>query len=103
MLIIHGTKDIIVDVENADIVKNTVRGYVEQWLVEGRNHAFIIMGKEEDAYKEHIYNFIDRCKNVDITTNVTREPEEETETNSVDTNTGLKEQSFLERLISIFK
>lgn len=58
MLIIHGTKDILVKVENADTVKNTVKGEVDQWLVEGKNHAFIIMGQEEEAYREHVHNFI---------------------------------------------
>lgn len=60
MLIIHGTSDIIVDVENADIVKNTVKGDVEQWLVDGQNHAFIIMGQKKDEYREHVHNFIDK-------------------------------------------
>ena len=103
MLIIHGTKDIIVKVENADIVKNTVKGYVEQWLVEGKNHAFIIMGQEKDAYKEHVHNFIDKCTNGNTTTNVTEKTENQTENNNVDTNTEQGTQSFLEKLISIFK
>lgn len=101
MLIIHGTKDIIVDVENADIVKNTVKGYVEQWLVEGKNHAFIIMGQEKEAYKEHVHSFIDRYESGDTTHNVTIETEKPAENNN--TETKQETQSFLDRLISIFK
>lgn len=101
MLIIHGTKDIIVDVENADTVKNTVKGYTEQWLVEGKNHAFIIMGQEKDAYKEHVYNFIDKCTDGNTTTNVTKESENQTQTNNANTEQGT--QSFLDKLINAFK
>ena len=75
ILIIHGTKDIIVKVENADIVKNTVKGYVEEWLVEGQNHAFIIMGQKKDEYKTHVQDFIDKCTNKDAQTNVPQEPD----------------------------
>lgn len=101
MLIIHGTKDIIVKVENADTVKNTVKGYVEQWLVKGKNHAFIIMGQEKEAYKEHVQNFIDKCTNGNITTNVTEEPNKQTQTDNTSTEKGT--QSFIEKLISLFK
>lgn len=101
MLIIHGTKDIIVDVKNADTVKNTVKGYVEQWLVEGKNHAFIIMGQEKDAYKEHVYNFIDKVTSGSTTTNVTKDPDRQTENNN--TNTEQETQSLLQKLINIFK
>lgn len=99
MLIIHGTKDIIVKVENADTVKNTVKGYVEQWLVEGKNHAFIVMGQEKDAYREHVHNFIDKCTNGNRTTNVTKQPV----INNTDTSAGQGTQSFLQKLISAFK
>ena len=101
MLIIHGTKDIIVKVENADTVKNTVKGYTEQWLVEGKNHAFIIMGQEKDAYREHVHNFIDKCTNGDTTTNVKQEQDKQTQIDNTTTEKGT--QSFIERLISLFK
>ena len=99
MLIIHGTKDIIVKVENANTVKNTVKGYVEQWLVEGKNHAFIVMGQEKDAYKEHVQNFIDRCTNGDTTTNVNKDQDKQTN------NTGTEQgkQSLIQRLIGLLK
>ena len=101
MLIIHGTKDIIVKVENANTVKNTVKGYVEQWLVEGKNHAFIVMGQEKDAYREHVHNFIDKCTNGNTTTNVTKEPEKQTQTNNNNTEQGT--QNFLQKLINALK
>ena len=97
ILIIHGTKDIIVKVENADTVKNTVKGYAEQWLVEGKNHAFIIMGQEEEAYEAHVHDFIDRCENKDTQINLPQVSEE----NNTDTEKGT--QSFLEKLINALK
>lgn len=90
MLIIHGTKDIIVKVENADIVKNTVKGDVEQWLVEGKNHAFIIMGQETDAYKAHVQEFIDKVNN-----NAT-EPSKPTYPNKGGNKTGTEDEEIRE-------
>lgn len=63
MLIIHGTGDSTVDPENAETIKNTVKGDVEVWLVEGGSHAFIIMGNNADEYKEHVQAFIDKYEN----------------------------------------
>lgn len=60
MLIIHGTKDTTVKPENAEIVKNTVKGNVDYWSVEGGVHAFIIMGIKADEYKAHVQEFIDK-------------------------------------------
>lgn len=62
MLIIHGTSDTTVDPENAESVKNTVKGDVEVWLVSGGVHAFIIMGSNSEEYKENVHNFIDKVK-----------------------------------------
>lgn len=101
ILIIHGTKDIIVKVENADIVKNTVKGYVEEWLVEGQNHAFIIMGQKKDEYKTHVQDFIDKCTNKDAQTNVPQEPDKQPEENNA--NTEQESQNFFEKLINLFK
>ena len=78
-------------------VKNTVKGYVEQWLVEGKNHAFIIMGQEEEAYEAHVHDFIDRCENKDTQINLPQVSEE----NNTDTEKGT--QSFLEKLINALK
>ena len=60
MLIIHGTGDTTVDPENAETIKNTVKGDVEVWMVDGGAHAFIIMGNNKDEYKEHVQTFIDK-------------------------------------------
>ena len=59
MLVIHGTDDSTVDPANAETVKNTVKGDVEVWMVEGGAHAFIIMGSNADEYKAHVQDFID--------------------------------------------
>ena len=66
MLVIHGTSDSTVDPENAETVKNTVKGDVEVWMVDGASHAFIIMGSNEEEYKEHVQAFIDKYEKVYI-------------------------------------
>ena len=60
MLIIHGTSDSTVDPENAEIIKNTVKGDVEVWMVDGGAHAFIIMGSNKEEYKVKVQEFIDK-------------------------------------------
>jgi len=60
MLIIHGTSDTTVDPENAETIKNTVKGDVDVWMVDGGAHAFIVMGSNADEYKEHVHAFIDK-------------------------------------------
>ncbi len=62
MLIIHGTNDTIVKPENAETVKNTVKGSVDYWSVEGGAHAFIIIGSNADEYKAHVQDFIDKVQ-----------------------------------------
>ena len=62
ILIIQGTNDTTVKPENAETVKNTVKGKVDTWLVDGGAHAFIIMGINSDEYKEHVQSFIDECE-----------------------------------------
>ena len=95
MLIIQGDSDFIVKPENAETVKNTVKGEVEYWSVKGGEHAFIVIGMNADDYKAHVQNFIDTCNNTTGTTTPDKEPveddKEETE------STGLK--GFLEKIL----
>ena len=60
MLIIQGTADTMVKPENAETVKNTVKGEVDYWSVEGGAHAFIIIGMNGEEYKAHVQAFIDK-------------------------------------------
>lgn len=60
ILIIHGTGDTTVDPENAEIIKNTVKGDAEVWMVDDGAHAFIIMGSNKEEYEEHVQTFIDK-------------------------------------------
>ena len=62
MLVIHGTADTMVKPENADKVKNTAKGDVEQWLVDGAPHAFIVTGLKQDEYKAYVQSFIKNCE-----------------------------------------
>lgn len=59
ILIIHGTSDTTVKPENAETIKNTVKGDVDVWMVNGGVHAFIIMGSNKDEYKDKVQKFID--------------------------------------------
>lgn len=102
ILIIHGTRDTTVKPENANIVKNTVKGETEQWLVDGASHAFIIIGSKSDEYKSHVQAFIDKyadnstiSKPID-TTNSEKEPVHEDKTDTEST-------SFLMRIINKIK
>lgn len=94
MLIIHGTVDTTVKFENANIVKNTVKGPVEFWEVKGGVHAFIIMGSKTEEYREHVHDFIDKYESVSTTpiTPVVPEVEEEKE-----------EPSMIQRLVKALK
>ena len=77
MLIIQGDSDFIVKPENAETVKNTVKGEVEYWSVKGGAHAFIVIGMNADDYKAHVQNFIDTCNNTTGTTTPDKEPVED--------------------------
>lgn len=88
MLIIHGTSDSMVEPENAETVKNTVKGDVDVWMVDGGAHAFIIMGSNADEYKAHVQDFIDEygkdadLSNISINTSTTTPVLKEEETNT---------------------
>ena len=101
MLIIHGTSDIIVKVENADTVKNTVKGETEEWLVDGQNHAFIIMGMKTDEYKEHVQAFIDKYENTSYIPPVYTETTPKDDV--VEETTPEETQSFFEKIINALK
>lgn len=104
MLIIQGTNDIMVKAENADIIKNTVKGDVEVWMVEGKNHAFIIMGQETEAYKEHVQAFIDKCENEATEPYEPQEPVQEPDDNTTNTEPEQEEtQSFLQKILDALK
>lgn len=61
--IIHGTKDFMVKPKNAETVEKTVKGPVTKWLVEGQQHAFMLMGPKaniKEEYRTHVHNHIDK-------------------------------------------
>lgn len=103
MLIIHGTSDTTVKPENADTVKNTVKGPVEQWKVSGGAHAFIIMGSNKAEYQNKVQNFVQNNTDTSTTTkpstpsNPTTTPDIEEEKQE-ETKGG-----FLQKILSIFK
>lgn len=101
ILIIHGTSDSTVKPANADTVKNTVKGYSEQWLVDGASHAFIIMGTKKDEYKSHVQNFISRCDGTPDTS--TTEKEDKTDTPSTSTGNTGSSNSFINKILNMFK
>lgn len=107
ILIIHGTSDSTVDPENADVVKNTVKGDAEQWIVDGGAHAFIIMGSNEDEYKAHVQEFIAKYEKketaiVNPVNNANQEVETKVEVEEVEEE-ATSTTSFFGNLFNIFK
>lgn len=98
MQIIHGTKDTTVKPENADIVKNTVKGYSEKWSVDGGVHAFIIMGSNKEEYKKHVQQFISKCEN-----GTTLDSSENNSSKDNENGTTTSSNSFVNRLLNILK
>lgn len=98
MQIIHGTGDTTVKPANADTVKNTVKGYSEQWKVDGAVHAFIIMGMNKSDYKTHVQQFITKCEN-GTNTSVSEDRDEE----SSKDNTSRGNNGFVTKLLDILK
>lgn len=101
MLIIQGDSDSIVKPENAETVKNTVKGEVQYWSVEGGAHAFIIIGMNADEYKAHVQSFIDTCNDTTGATTPDEEPDQEPdqvpEEDNNEESTGIK--GFLEKIL----
>lgn len=63
ILFVHGADDDWIDVENSKDMYEEARktAYCELWLVPGAKHAESRKVAGEDAYKEHIYNFLDKA------------------------------------------
>lgn len=110
MLIIQGSNDTMVKPENAETVKNTVKGEVDYWLVDGGPHAFIIIGSNAEEYKSHVQNFIDTYANgsTDVTPDPGDTPEQEPSdepeqkpSDEEETQTGLK--GIFEKIMNYFK
>ena len=99
MQIIHGTKDTTVKPENAERVKNTVKGYSEKWDVDGGVHAFIIMGSNKAEYKKHVQAFISKCENGDTST-TTPSDDNNNSSSKDETESG---NSFITKIVNILK
>ena len=63
ILFVHGADDDWIDVENSKDMYEEARktAYCEFWLVPGAKHAESRKVAGEEAYKEHIYNFLDKA------------------------------------------
>lgn len=89
ILIIHGTKDSTVPFENSTEIynvamENTKIPYVQRFIAEGEQHAFIVLGTKYNVYEGHIENFIKNAEKiangqyVNKESNYIEEEEEET-------------------------
>lgn len=66
ILVIHGTDDPIVPYSNSTTVINEAnnRGLdATLWSVEGQTHAFIVAGIENQEYRNHVIEFINKVSN----------------------------------------
>ena len=63
ILFVHGADDNWIDVDNSRDMYEEARktAYCEFWLVPGAKHAESRKVAGEEAYKEHIYNFLDKA------------------------------------------
>lgn len=103
MLIIQGTNDIMVKAENAETIKNTVKGETELWMVDGQNHAFIIMGQKTEEYKEHVQTFINKCEEKTTQPDSSQKQEQNLIKNETNTDKEQDAGTYLLRLINILK
>lgn len=103
ILIIHGTADTTVPFENSDRVyetamNNTKIPYVQRFVAEGENHAFIIMGNKYNVYEGHVQNFITKAEEIKAGNTVDKDSDyeqEEEQGNSI--------FNSLFRLLTLFK
>ena len=69
LLIVHGTKDSMVNYKNSDLIYNTAMAndnipYVQRFTAEGEQHAFIVLGNQYSAYKDHVKHFVQQAEKV---------------------------------------
>ncbi len=69
ILIVHGTKDSTVPFKNSTEIYNAAISnknipYVQRFVAEGEQHAFIILGSKENVYVGHVKNFIAQVEKV---------------------------------------
>ena len=91
ILIIHGNADSTVPFENSDRVYETAMNnnkipYVQRFIAEDENHAFIIMGNKYNVYEGHVQNFIAKAEEIKAGNTVDKDSnyeQEEEQSNSV--------------------
>lgn len=69
ILIVHGTKDSTVPFKNSTEIYNAAISnknipYVQRFVAEGEQHAFIILGSKENVYVGHVKNFIAQAEKI---------------------------------------
>ncbi len=69
ILIIHGTSDTTVPFENSTEVYEAAMAnenipYVQRFEAEGEQHAFIVLGSQENVYEGHVENFIEEAEKI---------------------------------------
>ncbi len=69
ILIVHGTKDSTVPFKNSTEIYNAAISnknipYVQRFVAEGEQHAFVILGSKENVYVGHVKNFIAQAEKI---------------------------------------
>lgn len=69
ILVIHGKSDSMVPFENSEIVyqtamENSKIPYVQRFVAEGEQHAFIVIGSKQNVYEGHVKNFIEKAESI---------------------------------------
>lgn len=58
MMVIHGTKDLMVSPDNADKIAEYLKTPPRCWKADGEWHVFVLLGKRTEEYREKVQEFL---------------------------------------------
>lgn len=58
MMVIHGTKDLLVSPDNADKIAACLKTPPRCWKADGEWHVFVLLGKRTEEYREKVQEFL---------------------------------------------
>lgn len=58
MMVIHGTKDLMVSPDNADKIAECLKTPPRCWKADGEWHVFVLLGKRTEEYREKVQEFL---------------------------------------------
>ena len=69
LLVIHGTADSTVPVKNSTEIYNAAKAnanipYVQKFIAQGEEHAFVMVGNQYESYEEHVHYFAEKVETI---------------------------------------